>query len=377
MDTVFTSLPFVIILYLIFKIPLMFGQDDQFIYNGFLEAKLHLHGIAEIHPNGLLQLTNTSNQQVGYAFYPLPLKFNTSSSSLTQSLSFSTNFVFAIVPQLPTFGGHGLTFTITPSWEFTHAVASEYLGLLDISNNGLSTNHILAIELDTAMSPDLQDINKNHVGIDVNSLKSVDSAPATYFSDQEGKNISLELMSGNSLHLWIDYDETEKLLNVTLAPTNIPKPNRPLLSKSINLSEFLVENMYVGFSAATGTIASDHYILGWSFNKSGQAQNLNISRLPQPPRQRKSKEKTTQMIMVLLIAVVVVLILLVIGATYSLRRKKYEEIREDWESEYGPHRFIYKNLYKATNGFSNKELLGVEVLEIYLKEHFLLLMYIL
>uniref|UniRef100_A0A2N9ITZ9 non-specific serine/threonine protein kinase n=1 Tax=Fagus sylvatica TaxID=28930 RepID=A0A2N9ITZ9_FAGSY len=309
----------------------MFGQDDQFIYNGFHEAKLQLHGIAEIHPNGLLQLTNTSNQQVGYAFYPLPLKFNTSSSSLTQSLSFSTNFVFAIVPQLPTFGGHGLTFTITPSWEFTHAVASD---------------------------PDLQDLYKNHVGIDVNSLKSVDSAPATYFSDQEGKNTSLELMSGNPLHLWIDYDETEKLLNVTLAPTNIPKPNRPLLSKSINLSEFLVENMYVGFSAATGTIASDHYILGWSFNKSGQAQNLDISRLPQPPRQRKSKEKTTQMIMVLLIAVVVVLILLVIGATYSLRRKKYEEIREDWESEYGPHRFVYKNLYKATNGFSNKELLG-------------------
>jgi hypothetical protein len=48
MDTVFTSLPFVIILYLIFKIPLMFGQDDQFIYNGFHEAKLHLDGIDEI-----------------------------------------------------------------------------------------------------------------------------------------------------------------------------------------------------------------------------------------------------------------------------------------------------------------------------------------
>jgi hypothetical protein len=96
----------------------------EFIYNGFHEANLHLDGIAEIHPNGLLQLTNTSNQQVGYAFYPLPLKFNTtSSSSLTQSLSFSTNFVFAIVPQMPTLGGHGLAFTITPSWEFTHALA--------------------------------------------------------------------------------------------------------------------------------------------------------------------------------------------------------------------------------------------------------------
>jgi hypothetical protein len=71
----------------------------------------------------------------------------------------------------------------------------------------------------------------------------------------------MELTSDNPMHLWIEYDETEKLLNVTLAPTSIPKPNRPLLSKSINLSEFLLEYMYVGFSTATGTIASDHYIL--------------------------------------------------------------------------------------------------------------------
>jgi hypothetical protein len=79
----------------------MFGQDDQFIYNGFHEANLHLDGIAEIHPNSLLQLASTLNQQISYA-YPLPLKFNTSSSSgLTQSLSFSTYFVFAIVNSIP------------------------------------------------------------------------------------------------------------------------------------------------------------------------------------------------------------------------------------------------------------------------------------
>nr|POE98060.1 l-type lectin-domain containing receptor kinase iv.2 [Quercus suber] len=63
------------------------------------------------------------------------------------------------------------------------------------------------------------------------------------------------------------------------------------------------------------------------------------------------------MIMVFLIAVTLELIT-VTGAAYIIRRKKYEEIREDWEREYGPHRFIYKNLYKATKGFSDKELLG-------------------
>nr|XP_023922353.1 L-type lectin-domain containing receptor kinase IV.1-like [Quercus suber]POE98068.1 l-type lectin-domain containing receptor kinase iv.2 [Quercus suber] len=351
-----TSLHFLITLYFMLKIPLLFAQDNQFIYNGFNPKNLHLNGTAQIHPSGVLQLTNNS-QQVGQAFYELPLKFNTSSSGVTQALSFSTNFVFAIVPETPSKGGHGIAFAISPSWKFTNVVASNYLGLLNASNNGLSTNHLLAIELDTIMGQEFQDKDNNHVGINVNSLKSIESATATYFSDQEGKNISMELLSGNPMHLWIDYNETEKLLNVTLAPAGITKPNRPLLSTPIDLSQYLLESMYVGFSAATGAVASDHYILGWSFNKSGQAQSLDVSKLPQPPQQRKSKDRQGQIIMILIIALVVVLIL-VTTAIFVLRRKKYAEILEDWESEYGPHRFSYKSIYKATKGFSDKELLG-------------------
>ena len=197
-----TSLHFLITLYFILKIPLMFAQDDRFIYNGFNPENLHLNGAAQIHPNGVLQLTNNSQEEeVGHAFYRLPLKFNTSSSGLTQALSFSTNFVFAIVPEMPSKGGHGIAFTIRPSWKFTNVLASNYLGLLNASNNGLSTNHLLAIELDTVEGQEFQDIDNNHVGIDVNGLKSIESATATYFSDQERKNISLELVSGNPMHL--------------------------------------------------------------------------------------------------------------------------------------------------------------------------------
>jgi serine/threonine protein kinase len=359
MATVLTSLPFLIILYLI-TIPLKFAQDDKFIYNGFHQANLHLDGIAKIHPNGLLQLTNTSNQQVGYAFHPLPIKFNTSSSSsLAPSLSFSTNFVFAIFPLIPDLGGHGLAFTITPSWDFTHAVASQYLGLFNSSNNGLPSNHILAIELDTLLNPELQDMDKNHVGIDVNGVNSTESAPATYFSDQEGKNISLELLSGKPMQLWIDYDEAEKLLNVTLALASNSKPDQPLLSTPIDLSRVLLDSMYIGFTAATGGLTSSHYILGWSFNRSGQAQSLDVSKLPQLPRLRKRKGNLGLVILILQVALPLVVVLITItGASCILRRKKYEEIREDWEREYGPHRFSYKNLYKATKGFSDKELLG-------------------
>ncbi|XP_062172845.1 L-type lectin-domain containing receptor kinase SIT2-like isoform X2 [Alnus glutinosa] len=264
------SLHLLILLY-VSNIPLAFAQDEnQFIYNGFKQAKLHLDGTAVIHSNGLLQLTNISSQQVGRAFYQFPIKFNTTSPTLTSSLSFSTNFVFAIVPKAQNPGGHGIAFTIGPSTDFTgRGLANGYLGLFNSSNNGHPENHILAIELDTVVNPEFRDININHVGIDVNDLKSVESAPATYFNDKEGKNISLELTSGNPMHLWIDYNEAEKLLNVTLAPTRIPKPNRPLLS-----------------------------------------------------------------------------------------RHKYEEIREDWEEEYGPHRFTYKSLHKATKGFKDTEIIG-------------------
>ncbi|KAL4610612.1 hypothetical protein ACB092_08G063400 [Castanea dentata] len=362
MATILVSLHFLIIFY-VCKIPLAFAQNEnQFIYNGFHPAKLHLDGTAQLLSNGLLQLTNIKNissPQVGHVFYQFPLKFNTTSSGSTLSLSFSTNFVFAIVPRVPSSGGgHGITFTISPSWNFTQAGRNQYLGLFNSSNDGLPVNHILAIELDTVLNPELGDIDRNHVGIDVNSLNSTESAPAMYFSNKEGKNISLELTSGNPMHLWIDYDEAEKLLNVTLAPTRIPKPNWPLMSKPIDLSQYLLESMYVGFSATTGTLASsDHYILGWSFNKSGQAQSLDVSKLPSLPRQRKTKEIPRLMIMVFLIAVTLVLITIT-GVAYIIRRKRYEEIHEDWEREYGPHRFIYKNLYKATNGFSDKELLG-------------------
>jgi serine/threonine protein kinase len=354
MAIVLRSLHFLILLYVSY-ILLALAQDEKgFIYNGFHDqANLGLDGIAEIHPNGLLQLTNISRNEVGRAFYQFPIKFDTNSS-----LSFSTNFVFAMVPEVNNPGGHGIAFTISPSRDFSHAQANRFLGLFNISNNGLSTNHILAIELDTVQNIDFQDIAMNHVGINVNGMKSNESSPANYFSNEEGKNISLELLSGNPMHLWIDYDDAEKLLNVTLAPTTIPKPNRPLLSTSIDLSEILLKSMYVGFSSATGTLASYHYILGWSFNKSEPAQSLDVSSLPPLPERKGNQNPSGLVIMTSLIVVAVVLITVAGAVAYILRRKKYEELREDWEEEYGPHRFSYKNLHKATKGFKETELLG-------------------
>ncbi|KAK2642458.1 hypothetical protein Ddye_024221 [Dipteronia dyeriana] len=342
---------------------LAFAEDDhnkQFIYHGFDRADLHLDGDANVHRNGLLQLTNNVELQQGHAFYAFPFKFDKSSSS-GQSLAFSTSFVFAMVSESVNVSGHGIAFVISQSLDFSEASPGSYLGLFNISNNGLSRNHVFAVELDTVQNSDYKDIDGNHVGIDVNSLISIESASAAYFSDTDGKNESLELASGKPIQVWIDYSGKEKLLNVTLAPITMRKPNRPLLSTPLDLSQVLSDSIYVGFSASTGRRTSRHYILGWSFNENGHAKTLNFSMLPSLPPISPANQTAGQepgLIAIVLVVAVVVLLVTIGVAVYIVRKKKYKEVYEDWEREYGPHRISYKNLYKATKGFKEKELIG-------------------
>ena len=256
MAALLRALHFVLALFISLKHLALAQEMNQFFYNGFKGANLSLGGIASIHPNGLLELTNASKQQIGHAFFPFPFHFNAFSNN-SRSLSFSTNFVFAMVPESPMRGGHGIAFTISPSTEFNGATATQYLGLFNSTTIGLSSNHLLAIELDAIRSPEFGDINDNHVGIDVNNLTSIQSAPASYFSENGGNEI-LQLISGDPMQVWIDYDEMDKLLNVTLAPVSITKPRKPLLSTTIDLSLVLLDSMYVGFSSSTGSVSSHH-----------------------------------------------------------------------------------------------------------------------
>ena len=131
---------------------------------------------------------------------------------------------------------------------------------------------------DSILNTEFGDINDNHVGIDVNELKSVKSASAGYYSDGGFKNLSL--ISGYPMQVWVEYDGLKKQIDVTLAPINVGKPEGPLLSLSKDLSPILNSSMYVGFSSSTGSILSSHYVLGWSFKVNGKAQQLAISELP-------------------------------------------------------------------------------------------------
>lgn len=100
--------------------------------------------------NGMLKLTNRTKNLVGNAFYSKPfLMFNNSSSSQNNVSSFSTTFVFSIVPSSSESGGFGLTFTISPKTHFPEGQPGHFLGLFNSSNNNQPSNHIFLVEFDT------------------------------------------------------------------------------------------------------------------------------------------------------------------------------------------------------------------------------------
>ncbi|MFQ6632047.1 hypothetical protein Gotur_009885, partial [Gossypium turneri] len=272
--------------------------------------------------------------------------------------SFSTTFVFAILPEYPTLSGHGIAFVIAPNKGLPTSLPSQYLGLFNEFNNGNDTNHVVAVELDTIRSMEFDDINDNHVGIDINGLKSAKSISAGYYEDDSHDLKNLTLISGKQMQVWVEYHGLEKRMDVTLAPFKVPKPDTPLLSLSRDLSSIVNREMYVGFSSSTGSVLTSHYVLGWSFKVNGQAEELTLSQLPKLPRLGPKKKPK-----VLTIGLPLILVSLALagvsGAAYLIRRKrKFADVVEDWELEYGPHRFKFKDLYIATKGFKDKELLG-------------------
>ncbi|KAF9622418.1 hypothetical protein IFM89_031221 [Coptis chinensis] len=181
-------------------------EEHGFIYNGFKNANLSLDGQAGITGSGLLRLTNITQLTVtSHAFHPKPFQFKNLSSN-GSTLSFSTTFVFAIVPKYSDLSGPGICFVIAPSRSLPGALPTQYLGLFNYTSNGDPSNHVVAVELDTIVNKEFGDINDNHVGIDLNNLRSAISAPAKYYLDRTGGNYkNLSLISGQQMQVWIEY----------------------------------------------------------------------------------------------------------------------------------------------------------------------------
>eukprot|EP01018_Ginkgo_biloba_P039454 Gb_09936 [translate_table: standard] len=333
----------------------------EFAFNRFEQSNLTLIRDASI-LSGVLRLTNDSQFSIGRAVYPFPLRLKNGKN--TTASSFSTTFIFSLVPHPRHTPGHGLAFILTPSEQLNGAIASQYLGLFNTSTNGRNDSHLFAVEFDTVQNVEFEDIDNNHVGVDLDNLQSVNSTAAGYWTDNNVKGPfqfrPLILKSGQNIQAWVEYDGIQKQLTVTISPTGVTRPLRPLLSlANIDLSDLLEDEMYVGFSAAAGTLVESHNVLAWSFSINGVAKRLDTSHLPSfLQREKHSKFSSRGFIAAVCVASITFLFLFVVALLRWYKRGEHDESIEEWEQEYWPHRFTYKELNKATKGFSEERLIG-------------------
>ncbi|KAL7249068.1 hypothetical protein ACSBR1_011267 [Camellia fascicularis] len=307
--------------------------------------------------NGLIGLTRdlpVPSSSSGTAIYNYPIPFFDPNSNST--VSFSTRFSFSISSLNPTSFGDGLCFFLSPE---NRNLGNQGRHLRLVNSSQLTKNKFVAVEFDTRLDSQFNDPNDNHVGLDIESLVSIKTA--------DPKSIDIDLKSGNSITAWIDYKNDHRKLNVFLSYSNL-KPEMPLLSVEIDLSHYLKEFMFVGFSASTEGSTELHLIENWRFetSPSGRARNHphNVSdnsvitpRFQVP--NSSSKKHHRGLGLGLGIACPALICLFVVFGWISVRKRRGVSKQSCTTGLVaGPRQFSYRELKIATKGFHSSRIIG-------------------
>ncbi|KAL4347601.1 hypothetical protein GQ457_17G005450 [Hibiscus cannabinus] len=335
----------------------------EFVYNtNFDPTNLITFGDAAIDSSSILSLTNATFS-IGRALYPLKIPVKSSNSS--KVLPFSTSFIFSISPLKGFLPGHGFAFAFFPSAGVSGASSAQNLGLFNFTNNGNPNSRVFGVEFDVFANQEFDDINGNHVGVDLNSLKSVASSPAGVWGGEKDDNFKgLKLNNGVNYQVWIDYQDS--IINVSMAQVGDIRPRRPLMSVFVNLSVVFLDEMHVGFAGSTGQMVESHRILAWSFSNSNFSigDALVIINLPSFLPPKDSVFQSTGFIVGVTIGVVLLVISFLIVMYFvcfrhTRKRNAAEDgDLEDWELEYWPHRIDYQEIFAATKAFSDENVIG-------------------
>lgn len=199
----------------------------------------------------------------------------------------------------------------------------------------------------------------------MNSLISLYSQPAGFWGGRNGDELEeLRLDNGENYQVWIEFLDSR--LNVTMAVAGKRKPQRPLISKPIDLSDVLFNDMYVGFSGSTGRMVDACRILAWSFSTSNFSigDALSTRHLPLYVHLKVVIFRSKGFIIGVTLGVLTAICCCtVIFLSLSRTRKKGKEDEEnnnieDWELEYWPHRISFQEIHDATMGFSEENVIG-------------------
>lgn len=339
------------------------AQNVDFDFSSFTLRNFTLLGDSYLR-NGVIGLTRNlgvPSSSSGTVICNAPIAFFDSESNTTAS--FSTRFSFSITNVNPSSYGDGLAFFLSPENE-TLGSPGGYLGLVNSSQ--LTKNRFVAVEFDTRLDPHFNDPNDNHVGLDIDSLNSMKTADPVL-------DENIDLKSGKSITAWIEYKNDQMKLKVFLSSSR-SKPERPVLIVDIDLSEYLKELKYVGFSASTEGSTELHLIENWSFKTFGLVpapprlhfppHNVsdNTVMIPPPSAVSDSGNKGHKRLGLGFGIAGPVFFCMVLSVFGYVSMKKWRGMR--WEKSFkadilaGPREFSYKELKGATKGFHSSRIIG-------------------
>ncbi|CAK9148459.1 unnamed protein product [Ilex paraguariensis] len=274
----------------------------------------------------------------GRIWYRHPFKLWSRRKNITAS--FNSTFVLSLIPQTHPWG-EGLAFILTKEIGYIPENSQgQWLGVVNSSTNGSTQSNVVAIEFDTRKSFS-EDIDDNHVGVDVNSIYSIEQA-SLY-----GHGVILP--SGQDITARVQYDGELKTLAIFVFMSNATGNNNssPIISMPLDLSKYLSEYVYLGFSASTGQYTEVNCIKAWNFTSTDIDDPVHL---------------------LWMYLAIVIPIALIIGFFFFLcwRRKTNEkQIQEDpmvvlqiKDSATAPQKFRLKELKCATGNFDPKNMLG-------------------
>ncbi|KAF7818945.1 putative L-type lectin-domain containing receptor kinase S.5 [Senna tora] len=282
--------------------------------------------------------------KAGRALYKKPYRV-WSNNNKNKTASFNTTFVLRISPhpETPSAIGEGLAFILTAHTNLPQNSYGPWLGIVNSTtnnNNATSQAPILAVEFDTRHSFP-EDGPDNHVGVNINGVYSIKQVPLLPL----GINIS----SSTDVRVRIQYaDDVISVFGFTEGEELKPL----LVSPPLNLSSFLPEEVYVGFSGSTGDFTELNCIRSWEF----EGEHIG--------------DGNEEMLLWVWITVPISVGVIIIGGVVFFliwQRKQRREKAEDAypriedqirSSSISPNKFQLWEIRKATGDFNHQNKLG-------------------
>ncbi|KAJ4725292.1 putative Kinase [Melia azedarach] len=343
-----------------FNFSVVSAENVRFNFTSFTLRNITLLGDSYLRKGviGLTRELGVPSSSSGSLIYNNPVPFSDQETNTTAS--FNTKFSFSINSVNPSSFGDGLAFFLSPDNQILGSPGG-YLGLVNSSQ--LTKNKFVAVEFDTRLDPHFNDPDENHIGLDIDSLDSIKTA------DPIAQGIDLK--SGNLITAWIDYKNDLRVLKVFMSYSSL-KPENPVLNVNIDLSGYLKEVMYVGFSASTEGSTELHLIENWSFQTSGfqpvrpnlhphNVSDSSVTVEPNFPVSNSTNKHHNKVGLGLGIAgPAFFCVVLVVFGYISFKKLKGMRTGICLRAELvaGPREFSYKELHSATRGFHSIRILG-------------------